>query len=392
MPHSFESESNAAADQHHSTSGGQQAVVTAHQSLIDELEGVVAHRNIGSRADVLRRVTDLFVTGSDRFDTEQRALFDDIMGRLVGEIENSARAAFGERLATIANAPPKVSCMLALDDSIEVARPLLMKSDQLDDETLITGAKTKGQEHLLAISRRKMLSESITDVLIERGNQQVVVSTAANSGARFSEFGYSTLVTRSEANDELALTVWSRTEIPREHLLTLFATASEAVRLKLESADREKAALIRDLVKQASDRVQTQAREHSSEFVAAQAKVQSFHQAGKLTEDRLREFAEAGRFDETAVALSLLSDLPIGAIERALVHDNSDHVLVLAKSISLSWNTTKAILRVKAGANNGSTHELEQCLAKFNKLKPETARTAIRFYRLRERATTTPDK
>ncbi len=115
MPHSCGSGSNT-VDQRNSTSSGQEALATAHQSLIDELEVMVAHRNIGSRADILRRVTDLFVTGSDRFDGEQLALFDDVMGRLVDEIDSSARAAFGERLSTIANAPPKVSCALALDE------------------------------------------------------------------------------------------------------------------------------------------------------------------------------------------------------------------------------------------------------------------------------------
>jgi uncharacterized protein (DUF2336 family) len=337
MLRSFGSGSNT-LDRRNSRSDGQEAVAAAHQSLIDELEAAVAQRNIGSRADVLRRVTDLFVTGAGRFDSEQRALFDDVMGRLVEEIESSARAAFGQRLATINNAPPKVSSMLALDDSIEVAGPLLTHSDQLDDETLVAGAKTKSQEHLLAISRRKMLNEGITDVLVERGNQQVVVSTAGNSGARFSEFGYSTLVTRSETDDELAITVWSRPEIPRAHLLTLFATASAAVQLKLEAADRGKAALVRDMVKRASDQIQTQTREHSPEFAAVQAQIQLLRQAGALTEDRLREFAKARKFDETAVALSFLSDLPIGAIERTLVHDHSDQVLVLAKSIGLSWD------------------------------------------------------
>src|SRR5208282_3135765 len=167
MPCSLESGSNT-LDRRNSRSDGQEAVAAAHQSLIDELEAAVAQRNIGSRADVLRRVTDLFVTGAGRFDSEQRALFDDVMGRLVEEIESSARAAFGQRLATINNAPPRVSSMLALDDSIEVAGPLLTHSDQLDDETLVAGAKTKSQEHLLAISRRKMLNEGITDVLVER--------------------------------------------------------------------------------------------------------------------------------------------------------------------------------------------------------------------------------
>jgi hypothetical protein len=143
------------------------------------------------------------------------------------------------------------------------------------------------------------------------------------------------------------------------------------------------------MIKQASDQVQTQARERSPEFVAARARVQQLHQTGALTEDRLREFAESGRFDETAVALSLLSDLPVGAIERALVHDHSDQVLVLAKSIDLSWGTTKAILLVTTvtKTKDRSLREFEQGLANFKKLKPATARTAIQFYRLRERAT-----
>jgi len=91
------------------------------------------------------------------------------------------------------------------------------------------GARTKGQDHLLAISRRPVLVEALTDVLVERGDQRVAQSTAENPGARFSEFGYSTLVKRSEDDPELALRMLSRREIPRQHMLKLFADASEAV-------------------------------------------------------------------------------------------------------------------------------------------------------------------
>ena len=331
-------------ERHKITSDSPDIPGSAHRTLIDELEAVIVNQSIGSRADVLHRLTDLFVAGSGHFSDEQRALFDDVMGRLVNEIESSACVTFGKRLAAIADAPPKVTRALALDDLIEVAGALLTHSAQLDDETLITGAKTKSQEHLLAISRRKLLNESVTDVLVERGNQQVAVSTASNFGARFSQFGYSTLVTRSEANDELALAVWSRPEIPREHLLTLFAKASEVVRSRFEEMDRGRVALIRDMVKQASDQVQREVRESSSEFAKVQALVQQLHQAGTLTEERLRGFAKTGSFDATAVALALLSDLPIGAIERTLVHEHNDQVLLLARSINLSWETTKAIL------------------------------------------------
>ncbi|HMF20773.1 MAG TPA: DUF2336 domain-containing protein [Pseudolabrys sp.] len=390
MPRSFDRQPSFVEDRRNRSSGGEQKVASSHQSLIDELETAISQKNIGSRAEILRQITDLFVIGSGHFSSEQMSLFDDVMSRLVNEIETSARAAFGERLVTVANAPPKVSRVLALDDAIEVAGPVLRRSDSLDDETLITGAKTKGQEHLLAISQRRQLSENVTDVLMERGNQAVVISTAANAGAKFSEFGYSALVTRSENDSELALLVWSRPEIPREYLLTLFETASETVRQKFEAADRGKAGLVHEMIKQAADQIQAQLRDHSAKFTTARAHIEQLHKDEELTEPKVCRFAELGQFDETAVALSLLADLPIGAIERALVHDTGDQVLVLAKSIGFSWRTTYAILKLQSA--NYRPDDGSEYLERYKKLRPETARAAIQFYRLRERAAKSPPK
>ena len=81
-----------------------------------------------------------------------------------------------------------------------------------------------------------------------------------------------------------------------------------------------------------------------------------------------------------------MCNLPIALVERAMVDDRSDKIIVLAKAIRLSWDTTKAILLIRAGAKGSSTHEMERCLAAFVKLKAETATKAMQFYRLRERA------
>ncbi|MGA8003382.1 MAG: DUF2336 domain-containing protein [Pseudolabrys sp.] len=377
MPRSALPDPDIKEDRRNRESGEQGA---ASRSLIDELEASISQRNIGSKAEILRQITDLFIAGSEHFDGEQMTLFDDVMSRLVNEIDHSARVTFGETLATTTNSPPKVTRTLALDDSIDVAGPVLRRSECLDDETLIVGAKTKGQDHLLAISQRKRLSEHVTDVLVERGNQEVVISTAANTGARFSDFGYSKLVTRSENDGELALLVWARPEIPREYLLTLFETASETVRLKFETSDRGKADLVREMIKQAADQIQTKLREYTLDFAAARAHVEQLHKNGELTEAQVCKFAELRKFDETVAALSLLADLPVGAIERALVHDTGDQILVVAKSIDLSWKSTKAIL-VLSGAKS------DEYLDRFNRLRLETAKSAIQFYRLRERAT-----
>jgi uncharacterized protein (DUF2336 family) len=313
-------------------------------------------------------------------------MFDDVMSRLAREIDTSARTSFGLRLAAIPDAPPEVMRALALDDEIAVAGPILSGAGHLDDAVLVEGARTKSQEHLLAISLRPSLVESVTDVLVERGNPQVALSTAANPGARFSDFGFSTLVKRSETDSDLAVRVWSRPEIPRQHMLKLFAEASDTVRSRLEDADRGKASLFRDMIAKASDELQAEARQQSAEYAAAESHVRSLHRSGELDESRLAAFAQAGKFDETTIALSILCDLPIGLIERATAQTHSEQVLVLAKAIGLSWDTVKAILLLQTGTKASSTNELNTLFGRFTKLKAETASKALQFYRFRERA------
>jgi uncharacterized protein (DUF2336 family) len=193
-------------------------------TLIDELESALAQNEIGRMADVLRRVTDLFVVNASYLADDQIPLFDDVMGRLIEQIDVDARAAFGQRIASLSAAPPNVLRRLALDDSIEVAEPILSRFGPLDDQLLVESACTKSQDHMLAISRRPSLAEAVTDVLVSRGNRQVTASVAENLGAKFSEFGYATLVKRAESDTELALRVWCRPEIPRVHLLQLFGS------------------------------------------------------------------------------------------------------------------------------------------------------------------------
>ena len=229
-------------------------------NLIDQLEEVLASKDISRRADILRRVTDLFVLGSGKFSGDQIDLFDSVMGKLLENIERAACAQFGNRLSVIPDAPPGVVRSLAFHDEIEVAGPVLRHSERLDQDTLIEAAKVKGQEYLLAISGRKALSEGVTDVLVVRGNREVVSSTARNNGARFSDLGLSTIVEKARDDGDLALCIWSRPDIPRQNLVKLFVDVSEEVRNQLAGADPRRAELIKAAVAEASDQIQTKAR------------------------------------------------------------------------------------------------------------------------------------
>jgi uncharacterized protein (DUF2336 family) len=360
--------------------------MNAQNSLIDDLEDILASKDISRRAEILRRVTDLFVVGSGNFAEDQVELFDEVMGKLVENIERSARAQFGNRLARLSDAPPNIIRVLASDDSIEVAGPVLLHSERLDDNTLIETARIKGQDHLLAISGRKVLREAVTDILVERGNQAVVSRTARNGGAQFSDFGISALVTKARDDGDLALCVWSRPDIPRQHLVKLFVEASEVVKNQLAETDPRRAELIKIAVAEASEQIQAAARAGSEDFAQARSYVDSLHAAEKLDQAQLLAFASEGSFDKVTAALSLMCDLPIGLVERAFVQKQTEQILVLAKAIDLPWVTTVALLLLRAGVNGGSRQQLDQCFASFSRLKPKTAQTALQFYRMRERA------
>jgi uncharacterized protein (DUF2336 family) len=56
------------------------------------------------------------------------------------------------RLAPIANAPPNTIQMLAFDDDIDVAAPVLRLSECLDERALLANAGSKSQLHLFAIA------------------------------------------------------------------------------------------------------------------------------------------------------------------------------------------------------------------------------------------------
>ena len=102
-----------------------------HGGLIDQLEEAIGSKDLARRAEVLRRVTDLFVLKSGSFSEDQIALFDLVMGKLLAHIESTARAQFGSRIARLPDAPRGVVRVLAQDDAILVAGPVLAGESDL---------------------------------------------------------------------------------------------------------------------------------------------------------------------------------------------------------------------------------------------------------------------
>ena len=180
--------------------------------------------------------------------------------------------------------------------------------------------------------------------------------------------------------------MWLRADIPRRHLLTLFTNASEAVRMKLEAAAPESATALGKILHEIAAEMHGFARAQSSEHKTARGRVEALYANGGLNQARLNEFAVAGEFDAATVALSLLCDLGIDTIKRSVAEGRSEMIVIFAKAIELRWDTVPAILNLRIRREKNSSVYLENALSSFTRLKPETARKAIGFFRLRDRA------
>ncbi|MBO0756301.1 MAG: DUF2336 domain-containing protein, partial [Bradyrhizobiaceae bacterium] len=155
--------------------------------LIPELDDVLSHGSVEKRADTLRRITNLFIDGAGHYNEDHVALFDDVLTRLLVDVESKALAEVAHRLAAVDNAPPKLIRRLAGDEDIAIAGPVLKRSPRLAESDLIDIATTMGPDHLLAISGRHQIGTAVTDILVKRGDRDVVRSLATNAGATFSE-------------------------------------------------------------------------------------------------------------------------------------------------------------------------------------------------------------
>jgi len=362
--------------------------VLEERSIIAEIEGTFASGSADKQADILRRVTDLFLAGADNYSDDHVDLFDGVISRIAEKIETKARAELAHRLAPAPNAPPMTVRKLAHDESIEVAGPILSLSNRLSDEDLLAIASGKSQDRLLAISKRTSLSEKVSDVLVTHGNRDVVLSVTRNEGARISDAGYTKLVDQSINDEVLAICVSMRKDIPQEHFNALIAKASEVVFEKLAASNPHAVYEVHRVLTDITGQDPTGQPKAKRDYHEAAAQFDVVRRSGAPVDPVVCEYAKNGKFEETVASLSALSGVPIRLVESVMndARPDSDFALILAKAAGLSWPTVKHICILRRKVFRFSPQAIENARHSFDRLQTSTAQRLVRFYNERHAA------
>jgi uncharacterized protein (DUF2336 family) len=352
-------------------------------ALIAELEGAVKGGSPERRLQMLRQVTDLFLSDADRLNENQIGVFDDVLVRLMEQMEARALAQLSTTLCSSTLAPKEVVRQLAYHEEISVAAPVLTKSARLSEGDLIEIATLRGQQHLLAISGRDTLSEGVTDVLLKRGDTNVSHALAKNAGAHFSKFGYATLVESSERDSALAEKLGLRLDIPLKVLRELLSKASAAVRYRLlKAASPEMRSKIEEAIQSIVEQIASPALV-PVDYTESEAMAVALNRAGKLGDQTINRFALQSEYVNIVAALSLLCSVKTEAIEPLICNPRTDGLIVACKASRLNWSTTIMILRNRPDCPPITKQELEAGKEVFDALSLSAAQRTIRFWSAR---------
>jgi uncharacterized protein (DUF2336 family) len=329
-------------------------------------------------ARIFGEVTDLFLSNVGRLGDSQIAAVDGVLAHLIARVEASTVIQLSEALATIDRAPRQTIRQLAFHEQPQVAVPVLRSSNCLSDADLLEIVKSRGQQHLLAICDRKTLNEALTDALMRFGDVNVSNALARNSGARFSECGYATLVGRAERDEGLAEKLGVRLDIPGSLLRELIGKVADVVRARFLTAPRP-VARQKTQNSAAAAAAQAGVPRKAIDYTRAQSEVVALNRTGKLNDSIVNRFAVRGEYTHVVAALALKADVKVEAIEPLLEPDRVYGLIVACKAARLTWSTTTMIVRNRPNCPPSTDRELEQCVAVFESLLLSVAQWTVRW-------------
>jgi len=358
--------------------------MTVVTSLIPGLDEIVRNGDPERRAEAARRIADLFFEDAAHLRPNHVDMFDEILIDLVPHAELIARAELAERLSLLGNAPRVLVARLARESEILVAGPILRRSPVIDEDTLLEIARVKGQSHLLAMSERPRLSPDLTDVIVQRGDRDVIRRAAGNAGALFSEGGYTELIKRASYDGVLTLTVGQRGDLSDVRLKQLLAGSLDVVRRRLFDVVKPER---QNAIKQAMAEISGVAErlESKRDFVPAQRTILALHEAGDLNEAALLGFAKSFRYEESVAALAAMSGVNIPVLDNLFSSDRHDPILIIGKTIALEWVSVRALILLRLGPNRvPAPADIEAARVNYARLMPSTAERVVGFWKTRQ--------
>ena len=265
---------------------------------------------------------------------------------------------------------------------------MLRNALSLTDDDLVRLAERGSQAHLTAIAGRTTLPEKVTDVLIDRGDKGVVRTITANHGAKFSDQGMNRLVDKAVEDIDLRELLVERPDLSPRVVDRLLPLVSESLMMKLAERGYEvKGALPPDMVSSLRQRFTVALRTRKEHILQVSVVIDEIRKGSVTLDDSVRHIAESGRLLDVSTILSAFARLEQDHVFNLIYRGQLQTVLILGRSLELTWETVDAMLAVRAAKQRMPYYSDPAVRRDYEAVDFAIAQRAIRFLRVRQVAT-----
>lgn len=357
-------------------------------ATVSRLPDLIALAEEGSsekRRALLRELTEHFF-GSPARTTTEDSLYGAVLAKLADDMELAVRAELSTRFASAPDAPHALIRRLANDEAA-VAGAVLANSPVLTDEDLLGVVRKHGQDHLRAVSARPSVSEAISEVIVERGDDETLGTLLRNDGARLSRKASETAVERAKANPALHDATVSRAGLPADLLNDMYFVVEARLRNQiLEQNARMDPALLDAALAAGRARIATDDGALPADYSECLAYVEELKAAGQLTPRMLARFLRSGGRTSFLIALAQLSDIDFHTARQIVDRRELDALAVVCKAADLDralFLTYAVVLLNDDGDAMAKAHAYARMYADLSR---EAALRTLRFWRMRRGA------
>lgn len=182
-----------------------------------------------TREEIYLAVASLYRIQGAGLNTRERELMREILRRLTRDVEMAIRIALAQRLAEDTTAPHDLITLL-VDDTIEVARPLILNSPLLTESDVLRLIAEAGIGHQEAVAHRPNIGIPVTDALVKSGHDTVLLALVKNATAKISSVTFETLVEKSKALTGLQEPLIRRPDMPPKLASNMCEWVSDALK------------------------------------------------------------------------------------------------------------------------------------------------------------------
>jgi uncharacterized protein (DUF2336 family) len=329
-----------------------------------------------NREDIYLAVASLYRTQSEMLSDRERGLMREILQRLTLDVEMAVRIALAERLADDPRAPLDL-ILLLIDDRIEVARPIILRSHKLTDRELLDFIADADDARQTVCAARPNIGEPVTDLLARSDSESVLAALVRNLTARIAPSTFEVLVEKSRHIRAIQEPLARRNDLPSTLAGRMCTWVSDALKLYLAESGKLRPEAAAATVGMASLAVRFEPSSGGTEAETnARKLIDKLAGAGQLRAGFLLRVLQQGQFDLFDVAFSKLLELPVVEFRRMFYLGGPRPVALACRAVGIDKSVFSTVFSLSRSAQRtpppltlDERADVEHAFAGFSKLE-----------------------